>query len=86
MGKSRVGGFIINKRRREMLSKAKEHLETASDIIDNVLSEEENSLDNIPENLQSGDRYEARETIVDELSDLTDDMSDIIDRIENLRR
>ena len=74
----------MNKRRREKLKKAKDLLESAAELIDNVLDEEEDSLDNTPENLQSGDKYEAKEAIVDELNDLSFDIADLIDRIEEL--
>ena len=59
----------MNDRRRKRLSEASALLSRASNIISDVLDEEQDCLDNMPENLQYSDRYESMEAAVDRLND-----------------
>ena len=59
----------MNDKRRKRLSEASALLSRASDIISDVLDEEQDCLDNMPENLQYSDRYENMEAAVDRLND-----------------
>ena len=47
----------MNNKRRAILKKSIDTLEIASNYINTVLDEEQDSLDNMPENLESSDRY-----------------------------
>lgn len=47
-------------------------LDKASDIIQDVRYEERECLDNMPENLQNSDRYDAMDAAVDSLGDALD--------------
>ncbi len=59
----------MNDKRRKRLSEASALLSRASNIISDVLDEEQDCLDNMPENLQYSDRYESMEAAVDRLND-----------------
>lgn len=69
----------MNDKRRKRLSEASALLSRASDIIYDVLDEEQDCLDNMPENLQYSDRYENMEAAVDRLNDALSE----IDSAEN---
>lgn len=56
-------------------------LGTASTLVTTALDEEEDSLDNIPENLQTSEQYEKKEAIVDLLNDASDSIDTAIEKI-----
>ena len=58
-------------------------LERASSIISDVLDEEEEVLDNIPENLQGSERYEKIEDTCVNLYDASEDLDSVIENINN---
>ena len=74
----------MNNKRRERLGKAKGYLEEANSIVDAVRDEEEDALDNMPENLQSGDRYDQMEECVGCLSDIIHFIESTIDKIDEV--
>lgn len=57
----------MNDRRRDKLHKAIELIERAGNIIETVQDEEEECMSNIPESLQSSNRYERMEDICEAL-------------------
>ena len=59
----------MNQRRRLSLTNAKELLERAKTIVDGVRDQEQDSLDNIPENLQDSERAEKMEDAVSSLDE-----------------
>ena len=71
----------MNRRRRDLLMVAISCLEQASSIIERVYDEETDSLDNIPENLQSSYRYERMEDTVNILDEAIDRSSEAIDKV-----
>ena len=71
----------MNRKRREILKRAKDHLGTASVLISQALDEEEDSLDNLPENLMESERYEKMENAVDALNDASDGIDEGIEKI-----
>ena len=66
----------MNKQRRASISKALGYLDMALDMIRDAKYEEQDVLDNVPENLQSGDRYEEIENAVDSLEDAISSMEE----------
>lgn len=72
----------MNKRRREMLKSAIIFLDRASSIISNALDQEQDCLDNMPENLQTSDRYEHMEVAIDHLEEAVSHLDDARNRIE----
>ena len=67
----------MNNQRREKLRKAEQALNAASEYIEDVLDEEQDSLDNIPENLQGSNRYEQMEIAVDKLNEAIDQIESV---------
>ena len=51
----------MNKVRRKALSELKDQIESLKSDLETLLEEEQEYLDNIPENMQSGERYETAE-------------------------
>lgn len=59
----------MNKRKREKIRLAQAYISKATDLIEDVLEEERECLNNMPENLQYSDRYERMEAIVSDIED-----------------
>lgn len=59
----------MNNKKREKLKKVQELLNQASNIVSDVLEDEQDCLDNMPENLQYSDRYERMEAAISNLED-----------------
>lgn len=76
-------GASMNNKRRQKLQGAISFLNNASRIIDSVRDEEDDSMSNMPENLQETERFEKMENAVDALGDALDDISSAISSIES---
>ncbi len=63
----------------DIIDKIKEAQTTVNDI----QSEEQEYLDNIPENLQNSERYEAADTAVRELDDADSALEDAADSVQS---
>lgn len=66
----------MNKARRTKLRTAIDHLNLAHTIISDAKYDEQEGLDNLPENLQNSERYEAMENAVDNLDDAVSSIED----------
>jgi len=64
----------MNKQKREKLKGVRNLLSSASNIISQVLEDEQDCLDNMPENLQYSDRYESMEAAISKLEDAIDNI------------
>ena len=73
----------MNNKRRTSLEKALSFLNQASEIVESVKDDEEGALDNIPENLQSSDRYERMEEVISSLEDAAENIDSAISGIES---
>lgn len=71
----------MNKARRARLKAILDTLETLQDELTEVIEEEEECKDNIPENLQGSERYEKAKEICDNLSYADDSLTELIDYI-----
>ena len=78
--------FLINNRRREMLNRAKGMLSSAASLVSTVTDGEEDSLDNMPENLQYGELYEKKEAVIDILNEASECIDTAIDKIAEAAR
>lgn len=52
--------------------------------LENILSEEEECLDSVPENLQNSERYKENCESYDNFEDLLDDLSSTIQELEEI--
>ena len=71
----------MNKERRKNLQTIIDRLEELKSDFESLVSEEEDYLDNIPENLQSSERYERAEEALSYLNDAYDSIDEVIDNI-----
>lgn len=71
-----------NKRRSVVLNTAIPLLDRAFDIVSDVYYAEQDALDNIPENLQSGSRYEKIEEAISFLEDAMDEIEGAVSNLQ----
>lgn len=69
----------MNNVRRTKIKTLLEALEGLQDTLQEILEEEEESKDNVPESLQGSERYERAEEICSNLSDADDAITEAID-------
>ena len=72
----------MNKIRRKNLQSIIDQLEELKGSLEDHQAEEEEYRDNIPENFQSGERYERTEEICESLSDAVSSLEDATSSIE----
>ena len=72
----------MNNRRRKALKDAHYLLERASEVISKVLDEEQDAVDNMPENLQSSEKYERMETAIDKLEEAVEQIDSVKENID----
>lgn len=72
----------MNNIRRKTLKTILEEIEEIKNRLEDVLSEEEEAFDNIPENLQGTERYEKAEEIISYLEDAISELDESISSIE----
>lgn len=75
----------MNNSRRKELDKLCEQIEDIKYKLDIIREDEQTYLDNIPENLQSSERYETAEEAVDALENAVDEFDEIIEYIKTAR-
>ena len=71
-----------NRKKRNVLKSVLSLLERARSLTEDVLDEERDALDNIPENLLCSEKCEAIERAVDNLEDAVDSIEEAVDKIE----
>lgn len=71
----------MNKSKRKRLEKAVTFMELALDVISDVRYEEQDSMSNMPENLQNSDRYSDMESAVDNMEDSEEIIKEILELI-----
>ena len=81
MGKERLE---MNKQRRKQISDQIKLIEQAKSNLESILSDEEFSFDNMPENLQGSMRGEESQEAIDIMSEVIDILSDVCDNLENI--
>ncbi len=73
----------MNKVRRKALDEVISKIEEAKELLENLQAEEEEYRDNMPENLQGSERYEAADAAVDNMSSAVDALDEAISSIES---
>lgn len=72
----------MNNERRKEIAKATGMIEEAKAILEQAQSDEQDSYDNMPEGLQSGDRGQAAEQAASELQEAVDSLDGALANIE----
>lgn len=73
----------MNKARRKALDEVISKIEEAKELLENLQAEEEEYRDNMPENFQGSERYEAADAAVDNMSSAVDALDEAISSIES---
>lgn len=73
----------MNKIRRKELSQLIEQLQNIADEIETLKLEEEDYRDNMPENLQSSEKYETAENACTSMEEAIVDLNNVIENIES---
>ncbi len=74
----------MNRKRRKKLEAAFEKISDAIEILDDAISEEQESLDNLPDNFKYGERGEEMQgylEMLNEARDYLDDANSVIEQI-----
>lgn len=71
----------MNIARRKRLAEALTLLESAKDVIEEVMEEEQEAFDNLPESLQGADRGVEMEEYIGDLENAVDSLDDLLDVI-----
>ena len=74
----------MNKQRRERIRRLVDNMRTLENELSDILNEEQDYYDNIPENLLSSDRAVDSEEAIDNLEDALDYITQVIDAIESI--
>ncbi len=72
----------MNKDRRKQIDEAIAHLEAAKELLTTAENEEQEYYDNMPENMQGGDKGQAAESAASYLSDAVSSIEDAIGSAE----
>lgn len=73
----------MNDNRRKNLKRALSMLESANQIISQAADQEQDSLDNLPESLQSSEQYEKMEDAVSLLESAIEDIDSASDKLRD---
>ena len=73
----------MNKPRRKTLADIREKLSELRDLLEEVMMEEEEYRDNMPENLQGSERYEKAEEACDNLDSARTSIDEALEYIES---
>lgn len=74
----------MNKERRKMISVIISNIQDIKERLDDILLDEQDYYDNIPENLLSSERAEISEEAIDILEEVADNIEDIIDNLSEV--
>nr|DAX24620.1 MAG TPA: hypothetical protein [Caudoviricetes sp.] len=75
-------GETVNETKRKSLRDALSLISRAIIITESVCDKEQDAMDNLPENLQCTERFEAMENAVDNLNDAVEKMEEAKSQIE----
>lgn len=74
----------MNKDRRAKIAKIISEIESVKEILQNVLSDEQDSFDNMPENLQSSMRAEESEEAIDCMENAIEMLESAVEELEGI--
>ncbi len=74
----------MNKSRRKYLAQAIDLLGTAQTILENVIEDEQEAFDNMPEGLQGSERGESMEETIYNLQDILENVESVQETISEI--
>lgn len=72
----------MNKERRKRIEEVTNQIDSLKGEIEDILSEEEEYKENIPENMQGGERFEIAEAACDNLQNAVDNIEEALSYLE----
>lgn len=72
----------MNKSKRARINQAISLIDNAMDIVDGVVTDEQDSFDNLPESFQSGDKGQIMEGAIDNLESASEFLQNAIEELE----
>ena len=72
----------MNKERRKRIQEVASQIDLLKGEVEDILSEEEEYKENIPENMQSGERYDTAEAACDNLQSAVDCIEEALSCLE----
>ena len=75
----------MNNVRRKKLAGIVSSLESAQELLEELRDEEQDYLDNMPESLQSSDKYSIREEAIENMESAIDSINEVIDYVESAK-
>ena len=76
--------YIMNQIRRKKLADIKERIERISEELQEILNEEEEAKDNIPESFWETDRYATSEAACENMEYAVENLNDFVDNIDEV--
>lgn len=73
----------MNNNRRKQITALSEQLSTIKDELENLMSEEQDYYDNMPEGIQAGEKGDKSEEALGEMQSAIDGIDDVISSLEN---
>lgn len=67
----------MNNQRRAMIQKAQDCIDRAKGLLEEVVGEEAEAFDNLPDSIQESERGERMEEVIDLIKEIVDDLDDI---------
>ena len=74
----------MNKERRKEIALASAKIEEAKNMLESCLEGEQEYYDNMPENLQSGEKGDAAQSAIDALHSAIDHLEDVVSDLEGI--
>jgi hypothetical protein len=69
----------VNAARRKLIQEAIDKMHEAKALLEQACSEEEEYKDNMPENMQSGEKYDTAERACETIQEAVDQLDEIVD-------
>jgi hypothetical protein len=74
----------LNKERRRSLAEIVGRLRVINSELDTIVSAEQDSLDNTPENMVDGYKYQEREEALEHLEEVVEEFGEVVDKIAEI--
>lgn len=81
LSRSERSGYDLNKERRRSLAEIVGRLRVINSELDAIVSAEQDSLDNTPENMVDGYKYQEREETLEHLEEVVEEFGEVVDKI-----
>lgn len=72
----------MNKTQRRLIANICDELQGAIDDLRNIVEQEEEKLDNMPENLWVSERYEMMDSEKDDIDQIADELENTLDELQ----